>query len=325
MAILCETGKCMCCSLRAGVQVAAVLCIVFSAMSVYSSGEMAAFWFSDADDWSSKYKSYLVDCEHLTGKTFAVQLSKDDGSVKDVKLPSIMKALDVDESLGEYDHATWKLTKVENFDDDTDVWPPQGKKDDASLQLAIQNMATTCSSKKPTTEALRFTFDWQADPRNEKEMANATTSAVIQQAHCVYSIIINVAWLVLSVYLGWIVFGSEDGIISKKEQMTKLRFIWLITFCISFVVDASLIGIYAMKGRWFIMLDVVNFIICKSVSFCILVFIDNLNDVVQAGGSGIEGLPASKLDGLNAATPLLTGPTAEVTSNDPEADKVAEP
>lgn len=241
---------------------------------------------------------------------------------------------DWQEDLGEYDPTTWKLVwikqfmtshgagqgdsfKVQQSDQRSGQQSERYPKDDEALQRILQSSATACKDSNPAERqlgdyVLKFQFNWADDPVNAdyvaKDLAQRSFDTTRHQVASCWAILQSCLWLALFVYLGWVVLGSFDAIADKRAHMGKARDLLWALFVIDVVLDGLVVALEFQHGFIFFgQIYLACFVAGKFMTFLVVIHVDNLNDVVQAGGDGTEKLSASQLQGklINEETALL--------------------
>merc|ERR1719172_572892 len=163
-----------------------------------------------------------------------------DGIVKEIQIPRLES--DMEEEFGVEDPTKWKLDKVEAFKDDALLWPTGNTKNNATLQNVMSTAKADCQGKDADADILMFTFDWSADPTQDARRADSQKWRTWQKAGALLGLLENACYIVVDVYLGYVVFGSSEGIAEKKEHMSRVRLMWLVTYVLWLLVDAVLLA-----------------------------------------------------------------------------------
>merc|ERR1719443_713747 len=203
MAILCETGSCICCSLRIGVQTAVVISLMCALMGFYSSTNALIRAFDGDDEWLLKYKEFHPTCAQITCSAddkscFRLSLADGaDGSVKELQIPRLASGME--EEFGAEDPTKWKLDKVEAFKDDALLWPTGNTKNNATLQNVMSTAKADCQGKDADADILMFTFDWSADPTQDARRADSQKWRTWQKAGALLGLLENACYIVVDV------------------------------------------------------------------------------------------------------------------------------
>jgi len=113
-------------------------------------------------------------------------------------------------------------------------------------------------------------------------------------------------------YAAFVVFGSDDRIRGMKPQMNLVRLLWLATIVTDFFVAFPVMWvwhndfgsiIHAVRELTLVLVHCAE----ELGFFC---FVDSLNDIVQAGGTGMENMYAKQILAAKIGEPTEVTPFA---------------
>lgn len=128
--------------------------------------------------------------------------------------------------------------------------------------------------------------------------------------------------LLVMLFTGYVVFGASDRICSLKNEMQMVKQLWVASIATDVLAPLPLA--YAVRNEPIKFgLDENDIIISGCfvllIGLLLFMFVDSLNDVVQAGGTGYEGLPLEEIVGKGEGSSLV-GAAGEVTKDDKKLD-----